>query len=48
MSAVVVTLASSQLGFVAFLGLALLMLSFVLVPAYVEHRVHHNQPMATS
>ncbi len=47
MSAAVVTLASSQLGFVAFLGLALLMLSFVLVPAYIEHRVGHNQPMAT-
>lgn len=44
-SATVITLASSRISFLAFLGLLLLMLSFVLVPAYIEHRVRHNQPM---
>jgi len=45
LSASVVTLASNRLGFVAFLGMALLMLSFVLVPAYIEHQIRQNQPM---
>lgn len=43
-SALVITLASSYLGFVAFMGLSLLMISFMLVPAYIEHRVRQNQP----
>jgi hypothetical protein len=35
----VMTLASNRLNLVAFFGLAVLLLSFILVPAYVEHRV---------
>jgi hypothetical protein len=47
MSAAVITLASNRLSFWAFLGLLLLMLSFVLVPAYIEHRVRQNNPVVT-
>jgi hypothetical protein len=42
MSATVITLASNRLSFGAFLGLLLLMLSFILVPAYIEHRVRQS------
>jgi hypothetical protein len=35
----VVILASNRLGFSAFIWLAVLMLSFLLVPAFIEHRV---------
>lgn len=46
--ATIIILASNRLGFSAFVGLALLMLSFVLVPVYIEHRVHHEESTAAS
>jgi len=47
MSATVITLASNRLGFWAFLGLLLLMLSFILVPAYIDHHVRQSNPVVT-
>jgi hypothetical protein len=47
MSAAVITLASSRLSFGAFMGLLLLMLSFILVPAYIDHRIHQSTPAVT-
>jgi hypothetical protein len=42
-SSVIITMASNRLGFIAFLGLTALMFTFLLVPAYVEHRVRDRQ-----
>ncbi len=43
-----VTFASSRLGLFAFISLALLMVSFLLVPAILEHKLRHdNQQAAT-
>lgn len=44
MSSITVTLASNSLGFVAFIGLTLLMASCIVIPAFIEHRVRQNQP----
>jgi len=39
---IVTTLVSNELGLVSFIGLALLLLSFLLVPAFVERRVREK------
>ncbi len=43
-----VSIATGRLGLLAFLVLILLMVSFLLVPAWLEHRIRHsNRPVAT-
>ena len=37
-----VTFVSSRLGFFAFIGLSLLMLSFLLIPAFLERQIKHS------
>jgi hypothetical protein len=45
--AAVIILASNRLGFAAFIGLSLLMLSFVLVPVFIEHRLRQEKWLVT-
>ena len=40
----VTILVSTQLGLASFIGLFVLILSFLLVPAFVEHKLRKNQP----
>jgi hypothetical protein len=41
-TALVTTLASHKLGIISFIGLILLILSFLIVPAFVEHRARRG------
>lgn len=48
LTSTMVTLSSSRLGLFAFIGLVVLMLSFLLVPALLDRRIRHsNQQTAT-
>lgn len=47
MPAAVIILASNRLGFATFIGLAFLMLSFVLVPVFIEHHMRQEKALVT-
>jgi hypothetical protein len=46
----IITLVSNRLGFPAFIGLAILTASFILIPAYIELRLrkHRRRPLTSS